>query len=150
VVGLLHRVGWIGLTVVAGFLLFAVGDLRADNATGIPVDHAGAFSALAGESFGAVQQTGPGVARYVLFLALVVIPVRGRQRWAWWACWAVGIATAGYTFTIARHDPAVLGRSLIADVAVPVLLLMCAPAVFTRTPPGPHRAAATGDPGDRA
>ncbi len=41
------------------------------------------------------------------------------------------IANVGYTFTIAHHDSTVLSRSLIADIAVPVLLLLCAPAVFS-------------------
>jgi hypothetical protein len=143
----LHRVGWIGLTLIAAFLLFAVAnDLRADHSTGIPVDHAGAFSALAGQSFDTVRQATPGVARYVttmevgyalheltfvvLFLALVLIPLRRRQPWAWWTCWAVMIANLGYTFTIARHDSTIMSRSLIADIAVPILLLLCAPAIF--------------------
>jgi hypothetical protein len=96
----------------------------------------------------------PGVARYLttfevgyalheltfvaLFLALVLIPLRRRQAWAWWACWAVMIANLGYTFTIGRHDPTTLARSLIADIAVPVLLSLCVPAVFGRgaTSPG--------------
>ena len=146
---LLHRIGWIGLTVIAAFLLFAVvNDLRADAASGIPVDHTGAFAALAGRSFEAVRQSDPGVTRYIttievgyalheltfvaLFLALVLIPLRRRQAWAWWTCWALMVANLGYTFTIGRHDSTILARSLIADIAVPALLLLCAPAVFTR------------------
>jgi hypothetical protein len=145
---LLHRIGWIGLTAIAAFLLFAVAnDLRADNTSGIPVDHTGAFTALAGRSFDAVRQSTPGVARYIttvevgyalheltfvaLFLTLVLIPLRRRQPWAWWACWAIMIANLGYTFTIGLHDSTMMARSLIADIAVPVLLLLCAPAVFT-------------------
>jgi hypothetical protein len=146
---ILHRIGWIGLTLIAAFLLFAVAnDLRADRSTGIPVDHAGAFQTVAGQSFDAVKQSTPGVAQYittmevgyalheltfvVLFLALVLIPLRRRQTWAWWACWAVMIANLGYTFTIARLDSTIMSRSLIADIAVPILLLLCAPSVFTR------------------
>lgn len=144
---LLHHIGWIGLTVIAALLLFAVAnDLRADNASGIPVDHTTAFTAVAGQSFDTVRQATPGVARYIttievgyalheltfvaLFLALVLIPLRRRQAWAWWSCWAIMIANLGYTFTIARHDSTTMTRSLIADIAVPVLLLLCAPAVF--------------------
>jgi hypothetical protein len=146
---ILHRIGWIGLTVMAAFLLFAVAnDLRADHGSGIPVDHAGAFNNLAGQSFDAVRQATPGVARYIttievgyalheltfvaLFLALVLIPLRRKQPWAWWTCWAIMIANLGYTLTIARHDSAILSRSQIADIAVVILLLLCAPAVFTR------------------
>jgi len=90
----LHRVGWIGLTLIGAFLLFAVAnDLRADHGTGLPVDHTGAFAAVAGQSFDTVRQSTPGVARYittmevgyalheltfvVLFLALVLIPCAG-------------------------------------------------------------------------
>jgi hypothetical protein len=39
-------------------------------------------------------------------------------------------ADLGYTFTSARHDPAILARSLIAVIAVPVLLLVAAPAML--------------------
>ncbi|GIH19586.1 hypothetical protein [Rugosimonospora africana] len=145
----LHRIGWIGLTVVDAFLVFAVAaDLTADHRDGLPADHSGAFTALAGQSFSQVRQGAPGVARYVtalevgyalheltfvlLFLVLVLIPLRRGQRWAWWACWAVMIADLGYTFTIARHDSTILVRSLIAVIAVPLLLAISAPAVFRR------------------
>jgi hypothetical protein len=147
---ILHRIGWIGLTLISAFLLFAVAnDLRADSSTGIPVDHAGAFQALAGQSFDTVKQSTPGVAQYIttmeigyalheltfvaLFLALVLIPLRRRQAWAWWACWFIMIANLGYTFTVARHDSTIMSRSLIADIAVPILLVLCAPAVFSRS-----------------
>jgi hypothetical protein len=143
----LHRVGWIGLTIVGVFLLFAVAaDLASDRSTGLPADHEGAFTALAGRTFQSLRSASPGVAGYVtslevgyalheltfalLFLAIVVIPLRRRRPWAWWACWAVMVANLGYTFTLARHDSAILARSLIAVVAVPVLLALCAPAVF--------------------
>jgi hypothetical protein len=149
----LHRIGWIGLTVVAAFLLVAVAsDLSTDHVTGLPSDHAGAFTAIAGRSFDAVRSASPGVASYitvletgyalhertfaVLFLAVVLVPLRQRQQWAWWAwwaCWAVEIANLGYTFTVARHDPVILARSLLAVVAVPVLLLCAAPAMLHRT-----------------
>jgi hypothetical protein len=146
----LHRIGWIGLTVVGAFLLFAVvADLSADAGTGIPADHAGAFQALAGHSFAQVKQAAPGTARYVttlevgyvlheltfaaLFLAIVLIPLRRGQGWAWWACWAVMIANVGYLATIGTHDSTILARSLIAVIAVPVLLAACVPAVFHRS-----------------
>jgi hypothetical protein len=139
----------VGLTLIAALLLFAVAnDLRADHSPGLPVDHSGAFTELAGRSFDSVHQSAPGIARYIttlevgyalheltfvaLFLAMVLIPLRRKQRWAWWTCWAIMVANFGYTRTIARHDPTTMSRSLIADIAVPVLLLLCAPAVFAR------------------
>lgn len=148
-VKVLHRIGWIGLTVVGGFLLFAVAaDLGSDARDGLPADHAGAFAALAGRSFATVRQADPGTARYVttlevgyalheltfalLFLALVLKPLRLKRSWAWFACWAVMVANLGYTFTIGRHNPTILARSLVADIATPVFLLCCAPAVFAR------------------
>lgn len=148
----LHRIGWIGLTAVGAFLLFAVvSDLAADASAGIPTDHAGAFTALAGQTFEQVKHVAPGTARYVtmlevgyalheltfavLFLTIVLIPLRRRQVWAWWACWAVMVANIGYMATIGAHDSTILERSLIAVIAVPVLLAACAPAVFARRPP---------------
>jgi hypothetical protein len=145
----MQRVGWIGLTVVGAFLLFAVvADLSADARAGIPADHAGAFHALVGQTFAQIRQAAPGTARYVttlevgyalheltfaaLFLAVVLIPLRRRQQWAWWACWAIMIANVGYMATIGAHDSTILTRSLIAVIAVPVLLAACAPAVFAR------------------
>jgi hypothetical protein len=145
----LHRIGWIGLTVVGALMVFAVAsDLAADHRTGLPSDHAGTFTRLAGEPFAALRSASPGAARYTttlevgyalheltfaaLFLAIVLIPLRRRENWAWFACWAVMIATVGYAASFGRHDPAILGRSLGAAIAVPVLLLLCAPAVFGR------------------
>lgn len=147
VVKTLHRIGWIGLTLVGALLLLAsLNDLRADRGTGLPVDHAGTLSTLAGSPFASVRHSAPGVARFlttlevgyalheltfvVLFLAVVLLPLRRRQRWAWWASWAVMVATLGYTFTVAWYDPTVRDRSLVADIATPLLLLACAPAVF--------------------
>jgi hypothetical protein len=146
---LLHRIGWIGLTLVGALMVFAVAsDLAADHKTGIPSDHVGTFSKLAGQPFAAVASSSPGVARYVttlevgyalheltfalLFLVLVLVPVRRGRAWGWWACWAVMIANIGYTATFGAHDPTILTRSLAADVAVPVFLLLCAPRALGR------------------
>jgi hypothetical protein len=143
----LHRIGWIGLTLVGALMVFAVvSDLTADHRTGLPTDHAGTFTKLAGRPFAEVTASSPGIAHYVtnlevgyalheltfaaLFLALVLVPLRRRDPWAWWTAWAVMIGNLGYTFTFGRHDSTILGRSVIADVAVPVFLMLCAPAVF--------------------
>lgn len=139
----LHRISWIGLTVVGAFLLFGVAaDLSADSRTGIPADHEATFLALTGRGFSEVASDSPGLASYVtnlevgyalheltfavLFLAIVLIPLRRRRRWAWWACWAIMIANLGYSLTFGRHDPQILWRSLGVDIAVPVLLLATA------------------------
>jgi hypothetical protein len=42
------------------------------------------------------------------------------------------IANLGYTLAFGAHDHAILARSLIADIALPVLLLAHIPAFFTR------------------
>ncbi len=139
----LHRISWIGLTIVGAFLLSAVAaDLAADYRTGLPVDHEATFVALTGRSFTETASASPGVANYVttlevgyalheltfavLFLAIVLIPLRRGHRWAWWACWAIMIANLGYSLTFGRHDPQILLRSLAANIAVPVLLLATA------------------------
>ncbi len=144
---ILYRIGWIGLTVVGAFMLFAVAsDLTADHGTGLPTDHAGTFTKLAGQPFTAVKAASPGVARYItnlevgyalheltfaaLFLAIVLIPLRRGQGWAWWACWAIMIANVGYAVTFGGHDHAILARALVAVIAVPVLLAVCAPTVL--------------------
>ena len=59
-------------------------------------------------------------------------PFRGRQRWSWWACWALLIAYLGYTLTFGAHDSAILPRSLIGAIGLPVLLIASAPAFFRR------------------
>ena len=66
---------------------------------------------------------------------LIGIPFRRRQRWAWWAAWLPMIANLGYTFTFGVHDQTILIRSLIADIALPVLLIAHIPAFY-----GPNRA----------
>ncbi len=42
------------------------------------------------------------------------------------------LANITYSLTFGRHDSAILARSLIADIALPVLLLIQAPVFFGR------------------
>jgi hypothetical protein len=143
------RVSWIGLTLIGLFFLIApILDIAGTHAHGLPSDHSGSFTKLAGTDFATVKAGSPGVARYIstleygyalheltfglLFLAIVVFAFRRGQRWAWFACWAVMVASLGYTLTFGVHDSAIMGRSLIADLAVPVLLLISAPGLFRR------------------
>ena len=131
---------WILLLVLGLFYLFApLSDLAADARAGLPTDHLGAFQSVAGVTWQSAQQSTPGVTRYVslvevayavhelvfgvLFLVIVAIPFRRGQRWAWWACWVVMLANVTYTLTFGRYDSTILARSLVADVALPVLLL---------------------------
>lgn len=141
------RVSWVGLTVLGLFFLVApVLDIVNTRAHGVPADHAGTFRRLAGGDFAAVRASTPGVAHYVstleygyalheltfglLFLAVVLVPLRRGERWAWFACWAVLVASVGYSATFGAHDSTIFARSLVADVGVPVLLLVGAPWVF--------------------
>jgi hypothetical protein len=148
--------GWalVGLTLLILLALFyvfgAVNDLRGAAGGGLPVDHEGTFTALAGTSFAHTQATSPGVASYVtllergyalheltfalLFIVLLMMPFRRRQRWAWWAAWIPMIANLGYTLTFGAHDATALDRSVIADITLPVLLLAHIPAFFPRGP----------------
>lgn len=147
----LLRTSWIGLTLVGLFFLLApILDIVNTHSSGLPKDHSATFRTLAGADFGTVKSSAPGVARYVstleygyalheltfglLFLALVVFGVRGRQRWAWFASWAVMVASIGYSATFGAHDSTILQRSLVADIAVPLFLLLAAPAVFAAPP----------------
>ena len=71
----------------------------------------------------------------LLFLVLLAILFRRRQRWAWWAAWILMIANLGYTLTFGAHDSTILTRSLIATIGLPLLLLAHIPAFFpTRRP----------------
>jgi hypothetical protein len=67
-----------------------------------------------------------------LFLFIAVIPLRAGQRWAWRACWAVLIADLGCTFTFGVHHSAILARSLIGVITLPLLLLAQTPALARR------------------
>lgn len=149
-------VGLALLTLLGLFYLFgAVNDLRAALRGDLPTDHVGTFTTLTGTSFAHTRVAAPGVAGYVnllergyaiheitfalLFLVLVLIPFRRRQRWAWWAAWIPMIANLGYTFTFGVHDSALLTRSLIADLALPALLLVHLPAFhLSRRRTGPR------------
>jgi len=144
--------GWaaLGLTqlmVLGAFYVFgAVADLTSDASAGLPTDHTGTFTALSGTSFSNTQGSTPGTARYItllergyalheltfalLFLVLLAIPFRRRQRWAWWAAWILMIANLGYTLTFGAHDSTILTRSLIATIGLPLLLLAHIPAFF--------------------
>lgn len=140
-------IAWILLLVLGAFMVFAaLSDLAADAGAGLPTDHLAAFLSVTGLSWDAARQSSAGIARYVtlvevgyafhelvfglLFLVIVAIPFRRRAVWAWWACWLPLIANIAYTLTFGRYDPAILRTSLIADIALPVLLLVQAPAFF--------------------
>jgi hypothetical protein len=152
-------VGWAGLVLLVLLGLFTVfgviSDLSADVAGGIPTDHNGTFRALSNRSWEQTRAVAPGVTDYItvlergyalheltfalLFVVIVLVPFRRRERWAWWVLWVLLIADLGYTTTFGIHDPAVFTRSLIADIALPVLLLAHIPAFFTRRPlPAPN------------
>ena len=144
-----QKASWIGLIVLGAFNVFAaVADLAATAGTGLPSDHTGTFADVAGRTWASFKAAQPGAAHYVtlvergyalheltfaiLFLLIVVIPLRAGQRWAWWACWAVLIAYLGYIFTFGVHDSTILARSLIGVIALPALLLAQIPALARR------------------
>jgi len=140
-------VTWILLLLLGAFFLFAsVSDLVADARTGLPSDHLEAFHTIAGVPWTSAKLSSPKLTQYVtllevtyavhelvfglLFLIIVAIPFRRRTRWAWWACWIPLLANLTYTFAIAHYSTTTLGYSLIADVALPALLLLHVPAFF--------------------
>lgn len=129
----------------------ATNDLVADSSGRLPADHAGTFAALTGTSFAGLEATTPGVSDYItvlergyalheltfaaLFILLLAVPFRQRRMWAWWAAWLLMIANLGYTYTFGVVDSSILRRSLIADIALPVLLLAHLPAFFRQGHP---------------
>ncbi|MGI5133866.1 MULTISPECIES: hypothetical protein [unclassified Streptomyces] len=140
---------WAALLVLGGFnALAALLDLMATAGTGLPADHSGTFTRLVGVSWAGVRAQQPGTAHYItllergyvlhelpfalLFLAIVSIPFRARQRWAWWSCWAVLIAYGGYALTFGAHDPTIMTRAALALAALAALLLAHIPAFFRR------------------
>jgi hypothetical protein len=140
---------WIGLILLGAFNVYAAAaDLAATASTGLPSDHAGAFTAVAGRTWASFKATQPGAGHYItllergyalheltfaiLFLVIVAVPLRAGQRWAWWACWSVLIAYLGYTFTFGIHDSTILVRSLIGVIALPILQLAQLPALTRR------------------
>ena len=140
---------WALLLLLGAFFLFAaLSDLAADARTGLPSDHTGTFRSIASMTWEAAKRSSPGITQYVtlledayavhelvfgiLFLAIVAIPFRRGMRWAWWSCWAVMLANLAYSLTFGRHDSTILARSLIADIALPVLLLVHIPVFFGR------------------
>ena len=143
-------VGWILLFLLGAFFLFAsFSDLVADGRSGLPSDHLEAFQTLAGISWTSAKLSSPKITQYIttleiayavhemvfglLFLIIVAIPFRRRARWAWWACWVPMLANLTYTFTLAHYSTTTLTYSLIADVILPVVLLLHIPAFFGRT-----------------
>jgi hypothetical protein len=133
-------VAWLLLLLLALFpVLAALADLISDFGGGLPMDHQETFAALAGEQWSSARADKPGMASYIalletgyaihelvfgiLFLVIVAIPLRRRQWWAWYLAWVVLLADVGYTLTFGRHDATVFSRALIADIALPVLLL---------------------------
>lgn len=143
-------IAWILLLVLGALFLFAaLSDLAADARTGLPSDHTGTFHSIAGIAWTNAQSSSPGITQYVtlleiayavhelvfalLFLIIVAFPFRRRARWAWWACWVPMLANITYSLTFGRYDSTVLAYSLVADIALPVLLLIHVPAFFGRS-----------------
>ena len=143
-------IAWLLLLLLGVFFLFAsVSDLVADARTGLPSDHLEAFHTVTGVTWNSAKLSSPKVTQYVtllevtyavhelvfglLFLIIVAIPFRQRSRWAWWACWIPMLANLTYTFAIAHYSTTTLTYSLIADIALPVLLLLHAPAFFGKS-----------------
>jgi hypothetical protein len=144
-------IAWILLLLLGALFLFgSLSDLLADVRSGLPSDHLDAFQAITDMSWSRAQLAAPGITHFitsleiayavhelvfgVLFLIIVAIPFRKRARWAWWACWVPVLANLTYTFTIGHYGTNTLVYSLIADVALPILLLLHIPAFF-----GPSR-----------
>ncbi len=142
-------VAWILLLLLGALFLFAaLSDLVADARVGLPSDHLEAFRAVTGMVWSHAQQSSPKITQYItlleivyavhelvfalLFLIIVAIPFRQRARWAWWACWVPMLANLTYTLTFAHYSSTTLVYSLIADIALPVLLLLHVPAFFGR------------------
>lgn len=142
-------IAWVLLLIIGAFtVLSSLFDLVADARTGIPSDHLGAFSNIAGVVWQSVQQSSPGITQYItrlevayavhelvygiLFLLTLAIPFRQGARWAWWACWAVLLANLTYTITFGAHDSTIQIESLALDILVPVLLLVQIPRFFGR------------------
>ncbi len=140
-------IGWILLLLLGAFFLFAsLSDLVADAKTGLPADHLEAFHAITGMSWASAKVTSPAVTQYItilerayavhelvfglLFLAIVAFPFRRRARWAWWTCWIPMIANLAYSLTFAHYSTTTFIYSLIADIALPILLLLHMPAFF--------------------
>jgi hypothetical protein len=143
----LAHLAWGGLVALAAFPLFgAVADLFSDQRGGIPADHAPTFRVLTGMTLAQANSTAPGIVNYirqlevgyavheiafaVLLLAIVAIPLRRRQQWAWFACWTILLADIAYAGTFGAHDPTLLRQALIGAIGMPVLLLAFAPCVF--------------------
>jgi hypothetical protein len=137
------------LTLIGLFNVFAsVNDFIATKNSGLPSDHTGTFGKLSGTTWTGFKTAHSGAASYIsllereyalheltfaiLFLAILAIPFRARQRWAWWTCWALLIAYLGYALTFGAHDSTILPRSLIGAIGLPVLLIASAPAFFRR------------------
>jgi hypothetical protein len=137
------KIGWIGLILLGIFPLSAsIADLSQDLRGAIPADHVPTFMHAAHESYTAFSRSDSGAARYVhlletgyaihelvfglLFLAIVLWPLRRGQWWAWGACWAVLIADITYSLTFGASDSTIFARSLAADSITPICLLLVA------------------------
>ena len=57
----------------------------------------------------------------LLFLVLVLVPLRRGELWAWCTCWVLLIAYVGYTVTTAQDGSTSFAYRRVADVGLPVL-----------------------------
>jgi hypothetical protein len=145
-------VAWILLLVLGALFLFgSLSDLLADWSSGLPSDHLDAFRTISGVTWSSAKLSSAWITHYItsleiayavhelvfglLFIIIVAIPFRQRARWAWWACWVPVLANLTYIFTLGHYGTTTLVYSLIANVALPVLLLLHIPAFFGHAKP---------------
>jgi hypothetical protein len=142
---------WGVLVLLAVFpVVVSILDVVRDGSVGVPADHEGTFATVTGTTWTDAQAPTAGTARYVTllergyalheltfglpFLVVVVIPLRRKARWAWWACWVFMISAVGYVATFGAEDPAIFWRALAVTVMTPIALLAFAPHLFGHRP----------------
>lgn len=76
----------------------------------------------------------------VLVVAILLYGFRRRQRWAWWALWAIPVFAVSETLlhlidtATGQRPPSEVFTGAIGTVIITAVLLVTAPAFFRRTP----------------
>jgi hypothetical protein len=134
---------WLLLATGAFLVLGSISDLISDASSKLPGDHASTFRALTGANWHQIAASAHSTTPYItrleigyavhellfalLFLAVVAIPLRRGERWAWSACWLIVIADLAYGVLFGAHDLTILlraaGAAVVAGIALIVLRL---------------------------
>jgi hypothetical protein len=131
----LQTAAWVLLLCIGAFLaLGSIYDLLTAARGQLPSDHVASFTAVTGSSWQDAS-TAPYITRVeadyaiyellfaAIFLVVAAIPLRRRERWAWWTCWLILVPELAFAIVFGANAPTnvMLGIALAIIAALALI-----------------------------